>query len=241
MAISLVSRASAFPQAAPWHIPAQAHAAGSTLVLGVIYSSNGPQIAGVTNTAVDTWQRSVASPFQGFAHAHECWYVPVTKGNPADVVTLTFTGVNSGTDVTMVCYEFGGGGATLTYTGVDGSGFSPADPLNFIHTGTMVISGSSVVIAAYRNSNDNIPTSPSGTQFNTGGEGTKYDSYQFTSVSGTAHASITLGDPYAQWSILASVFALGAQPPVISSITGCPQDLPHPASSGGTGCGGDLP
>jgi hypothetical protein len=230
----------------------QTHTAGNLLV-ALIQSRQGgtSPIATVTNTAGDLWSRSVNSPYEdypGGIHYFENWYCLSTKGAVADQLTITWTGgIGNPPDTVMTVYEFSGGGLTMVYTNVDGYGGIGADNSHgfqgFLVSSSMTITSPSVIVAGYRSvSGANPPINPSGVQF-TGSDDitgppneTHYDSYQFTSVSGTAHASYT-GTTQPQWGILASVFALG---PALPVGMGCPQDLPPAASTGGVGCAADL-
>jgi hypothetical protein len=231
----------------------QTHAAGNLLV-ACIHSRQGgtSPIASISNTAGDLWSRSVNSPYEDYPtgiHYFENWYVLSTKGALNDQLTLAWVGaIADPPDTVMTVYEFHGGGQTMVYTNVDGYGGLPIDFFNggqgFLVSSVMTITAPSVVVAHYRSvSGTNPPVNPSGIQFagidDTSGiphNETHYDSYQFTSVSGTAHASYT-GTTDPQWGILASVFALG---PALPVGMGCPQDLPPAASTGGVGCAADL-
>ncbi len=226
----------------------QTHAAGNLLVACFHSRQDGTSpITQVTNLAGDLWSRSVASPYEdyhGGIHYFENWYCLSTKGAAADV--LTVTGAWATTPIAAITvYEFSASGQTFVYSGVDGFGGIGTDLSNggfgFLVSSNMLITVPSVVVAGYRSvAGSNPPINPSGTQFpgldGGGGTTTLYDSYQFTQVSGTAHASYAALN-FPQWGILASVFALGPPLPV---GMGCPQDLPPAAGTGGVGCSKDL-
>ena len=214
----------------------QTHTAGNLLVVLVHSRQDGSTpLTSVTNTAGDTFLRSVSSPYEDFAggiHYFETWYCLATKGAVGDLITLSFGGVAPAIE-NIAVYEFSANGQTFVYTGVDGSGGSGFDishgGVGYITTGTLAITVPSVVVANYRSdSSANPPITPSGTQFSNIVDSLIFDSYQFTQVSGTANASYSTINTDPQWGILASVFALG--PPLPVGV-GCAQDLPPVAGT----------
>jgi hypothetical protein len=237
MGFTIVSRVSANPASAPYASPAQSHGAGNSLVAMAIHGDVSTVLNSVSNTAGDVWHKSASSPFfDSVGHYHEAYYVPSTKGNASDVVTFNFSNSDTTNDFSVVVYEISAGGFMLNYTGIDGTGANGADPNNFMFTPTLSVSLPSIIMASLRNSNDNTPINYSLTSLsNTGGELTKYDGYQLANSSQAVTAHIS-GNPFAQWSIQALVFATGSLTPVGG---GCFEDLPATAG-GGQACSGDV-
>ena len=254
MAITFVSRI-ATPvalNAPPFVTPAQSHTAGNLLVVVLTHFDNLPAlpyvVGSVTNTAGDTFYPSAQTPFRedqhipplyGDTHTLEVWYCPITAGNPADVITVHVTPVNQTTYFSMACYEFSIGPLqSLRYSGLDaGVAYNFLYPTFVsltvvVSTPAIPIAQPSVLVAIYRNSAGVTPTNPSGIQFTTDGGGAMWDSYQL--VSGPSVCTATMsGASGPQGGLFAAAFSMGGPP-------GCFEDLPHAASSGGSGCASDV-
>jgi hypothetical protein len=156
-------------------------------------------ITGVANTAADTWHKTTSSPFTPSVtspNVEEIWYTLSTKGNASDIVTATLNASQS--YGTIAVFEFKASAGVFGYLADStGSGSSTA-----ISTGTLTISAPAVITAIYLDDNVGAPTSPSGTQNSEDGSQFVWDSYQLTSSSGAASATISATN----WMIIAASF-----------------------------------
>lgn len=192
--------------------PAQTHTAGNLLVALVFHEGAGfdppSEVTGITNTAGDVWSKTTSTPYDdpvNSSYVVEAWYVLSTKGATNDVVTAT---LNANTPYcTIVVFEINNSAGSFLYN-MDSVGSHNASS-TAITTGTLTITGESVVLALYETDAGSPPTSPSGTQGSSDGGGRVYDSYQFTSTSGAASAT---SSGVGGWTILAAAFTATTGP-----------------------------
>jgi hypothetical protein len=197
---SRVATPSSLNTPGPVSAPPQTHTAGNLLV--AVSTHQNARITGVTNTAGDTWFPSPSTPFLNAdgVDTNELWYCLSTAGHANDVVTATLSG--SATPIVLTVYEFSSPGA-FAFVG-ESTGTGQGLNTTLITTGVLTITGASVIVAGYEDSNATVPTSPSGTQASAG-NASRYDSYQLTAVSGAVFA--TTNAAFSLWGIQAAAFA----------------------------------
>lgn len=221
-AIALVSRANTPTHATTTSLqsPAQTHTAGNLLV--VVLEAQ-LQIGPTTITSVsdlssgaNTFTVTPSTPFNesGGANAFAIYYAKNITGVASNVITVALSGSTSYCTITV--YEFSGIDTTSPFV-ADSSGTAASGTA--IATGTITLTGSSVIVAVYQASA--APTAGTGyTQAQEDDNGFVFDSYHLTASSEAATA--TMGGS-ALWGILAAGFkAAGgaATAPCMRSLLG---------------------